>query len=404
MRIGLFGGTFNPPHKAHIRLAKAFLKEYNLDKLYICPANNPYHKATITPTDAEHRFNMTKLAFKDMPTDKVVVSDMEIKRGGNTYTVDTVNQILSSHPEIKKVYVLCGTDMIMTLPSWYKAEELLQKSYIVHAKRKGTNSLLPPNIEISTLEFDELEISSSQIRHNLESDKMYLSKEVYEYAYKNLLYHIDTDYDIGMLKSYAETHEKTSRYLHTLAVEECALELKSHTAPHLSNNLISTCAILHDCTKNADISDHHVLFSTINTPPQKEDLSSEKLFHSRSGAILAKRMFNVSDAVYNAIWRHTVGAKNMTVLDKIIFLADYIEKTRTFSECVALRKIYYDGLKNSNTLSRRLINLDKCVKIALDSTIGELSEKGIKPHSETVKALKFIEKEIAEYESVFANI
>ena len=404
MKIGLFGGTFNPPHKAHLRLAQNFLKEYNLDKLYICPANIPYHKISTKPIDAEHRLNMCKLAFKGVADDKVIVSDIEIRRGGNTYTVDTVNEILYLNHECEKVYVLCGSDMIKTLPSWHKANELFKKSHFVHAKRKGMQDISLPNTELLPLNFEEMEISSSEIRLSVESFQQYLPKEVYEYAQKNLLYHIDKEYDIEELKNYAMLHEKEKRYLHTLAVEECALELKSHCAPHLSDNLISASAILHDCTKNSDISDHYILFSTLDKQLSKEDLSSEKLFHSRSGAILAKRIFDVSDAVYNAIWRHTVGAENMTVLDKIIFLADFIEKTRTYEECIGLRNTYYEGLKSANSLIKRLINLDKCVKIAFELTVKELRTRGVLPHSETLAALQRIKNDICEYENVFINI
>ncbi len=404
MKVGLFGGTFNPPHNAHLELAKAFLNEFKLDKLYICPANIPYHKASAIPLDAQHRLNMCRLAFKDLPNDKVIISDMEIARGGNTYTVDTVNEILSIHPNCSKVYVLCGTDMIRSLPGWYKADELFEKSIFVHAKRKGIGSCDLPSINILTLNAEEMELSSSEIRLKPRDYKEYLNKDVYNYINKNLLYHIDKEYDIDKLKDYAKTHEKESRYSHTLGVEKCALKLKEHTAPQLSDNLVSACAILHDCTKNCALCDHFVLFSELDKPLGTEDLSSEKLFHSRSGAILARRMFDASDAMYNAIWRHTVGSENMTVLDKIIFLADFIEDTRIFDECVRLRNIYYNVLKCADSLIKRLLNLDKCVKIAFELTVEELRSKGLKPHSETLRALENIKKEIVEYEKIFANI
>ena len=68
IKIGLFGGTFNPPHKVHIKLAKQFLTEYNLDKLYICPNNVPYHKSNENLVSSEHRFNMCKLSFSNLGT------------------------------------------------------------------------------------------------------------------------------------------------------------------------------------------------------------------------------------------------------------------------------------------------------------------------------------------------
>ncbi len=403
MKVGLFGGTFNPPHKAHLRIAKEFIDQFGLDRLYICPANISYHKSSTAPLCAEHRLNMTKLAFKSLPKDKAVVSDMEIARGGNTYTIDTVNEILSLNKDCDKVYVLCGTDMINSLPGWYKAEELFQKSVFVHARRTG-ETVTVSGADVRELKLDEIEISSTLIRNAPEKYKEYLDDDVFDYISRNLLYHKDNGYDIEKLKKYAEEHEKHSRYLHTLAVKECALELKAHTAPQLSDDLVSAAALLHDCTKNCDVNDHFALFSTLDKPPSKEDLSSEKLFHSRTGAILARRTFGASDVMYNAIWRHTVGAEAMSVLDKIIFLADFIEKTRTYDECIRLRNKYYDGLANADSLIKRLYNLDVCVKEALELTISELKQKGAQPHSETVAALKYINTEIDGYGRVFVDI
>lgn len=129
-RIGIYGGSFSPPHNGHIKAAEAFLEQMWLDFLFVIPAAIPPHKA---PPDvsAEDRLNMTRLAFSGM--EGVYVSDMELLRRGPSYTVDTLREL---YGEDKRLFLLLGTDMVLTLDEWKDPEEIFKLSYPVYARRE----------------------------------------------------------------------------------------------------------------------------------------------------------------------------------------------------------------------------------------------------------------------------
>ena len=107
-RIGIYGGTFSPPHKGHVAAARAFMEQMELDFLYVIPNALPPHKEMEAPVSAQHRLNMTRLAFGGI--EGVYVSDMEIQRGGKSYTVDTLRTLSSSVGYLKSI---CGIGGIM---------------------------------------------------------------------------------------------------------------------------------------------------------------------------------------------------------------------------------------------------------------------------------------------------
>ncbi len=136
MRIGIYGGTFSPPHNGHIAAAKAFMEQMWLDILYIIPAALPPHKEMECPVSAEHRLQMCKAAFGDM--EGVYVSDMEIRRGGRSYTVDTLRELSG---EDRRLFLFCGTDMMLTLDEWREPEEIFRLCYPVYMRREEDASL-----------------------------------------------------------------------------------------------------------------------------------------------------------------------------------------------------------------------------------------------------------------------
>ena len=130
-RIGIYGGTFSPPHNGHIKAAKAFMEQMWLDILYVIPTFVPPHKEMECAVSAEHRLEMCRLAFSDM--EGVYVSDLEIRRGGTSYTVDTLKELSG---EDRRLFLLCGTDMILTLGSWRSPKEIFELSYPVYIRRE----------------------------------------------------------------------------------------------------------------------------------------------------------------------------------------------------------------------------------------------------------------------------
>lgn len=130
-RVGIYGGTFAPVHNAHVVAAKLFMEQMRLDYLFIIPSAIPPHKEIDPLDDPKHRLEMCRLAFEGV--DGVVVSDMEIERGGKSYTIDTVRELTAPG---RRLLLLCGTDMVLSFDKWYKYREILELCYPVYMRRE----------------------------------------------------------------------------------------------------------------------------------------------------------------------------------------------------------------------------------------------------------------------------
>ena len=132
MRVGIYGGTFAPVHNGHVAAAKAFMEQMKLDYLFIIPAHLPPHKRIDESDDPVYRLRMCELAFKDI--DGVVISDCEIARGGKSYTYDTLKEL---QREDTRLFLLCGTDMVLTFDTWYRFEDIFKMCYPVYVRREN---------------------------------------------------------------------------------------------------------------------------------------------------------------------------------------------------------------------------------------------------------------------------
>ena len=178
MRVGIFGGTFNPPHIGHINMCKLFLEELSLDKLFVIPANVPPHKQIKSKTTGKERFEMAEIAFANL-SDKVIVSNLEMKRTGKSYTADTIKELKSQGYD--DLYFLCGTDMILTIDSWYKPDCIFENATIVYIRRENeieNIKLLEEKIasyktrfgaKIINIQVEPIELSSSMVREAIKS-------------------------------------------------------------------------------------------------------------------------------------------------------------------------------------------------------------------------------------------
>ncbi len=136
LRVGIFGGTFAPVHNGHVEAAKRFMEQMRLDYLLIIPTGRPHNQKKDTTGDSMHRLRMCELAFADM--DGVVVSDMEIRREGPSYTVDTVRELAA--PD-RRLLLLCGTDMVLAFDRWLGYREILSLCYPVYLRRENDRML-----------------------------------------------------------------------------------------------------------------------------------------------------------------------------------------------------------------------------------------------------------------------
>ena len=171
MRIGIYGGTFAPPHEGHVAAAKEFLRQMQLDLLYIIPAAIPPHKQIDAADDPERRLAMCRLAFAGIRG--ALVSDMEIARGGKSYTVDTLRAL--SAPD-RRLFLLMGTDMMLTLDEWREPEEIFRLCSPVYIRREEDPANDARIVEknnlylqkygkiVRKLPADVIEISSTEIR------------------------------------------------------------------------------------------------------------------------------------------------------------------------------------------------------------------------------------------------
>ena len=194
-RIGIFGGTFNPPHVGHVEAARAFVKGAGLDRLIVMPAFIPPHKEYTSTVSCEDRLAMCKLAFKDV--EKAAVSDLEISRGGKSYTYLTLQELKKDDVEL---YFLCGTDMILTMGSWKNPDIIFALANICYIRREKDSETEAQIKEqcaeykrlygatVFAIDAEVIEISSSEIRSKSEGSSKFLSADVAEYIRKAGLY------------------------------------------------------------------------------------------------------------------------------------------------------------------------------------------------------------------------
>ena len=192
MRIGIYGGTFSPIHTGHLQAAKLFMEQMWLDVLFVIPTGISPHKQMRDGATGEDRMNMCRLAFEGI--DGVIVSDIEILRQGKSYTVDTL-KVFSGHPD-DRLFLLCGTDMMMSLDTWKDPDEIFRLCYPVYIRRESDRALDSQIIakiaeykkkygkNVVKLTCTPIEISSHQIRDKIKSGEDVsdvLPMKVYEY-------------------------------------------------------------------------------------------------------------------------------------------------------------------------------------------------------------------------------
>ncbi|MGN1348004.1 MAG: nicotinate (nicotinamide) nucleotide adenylyltransferase [Acutalibacteraceae bacterium] len=198
MNIAIFGGSFNPPHKAHLRIAGEFFEKLSLDKMLIIPTFIAPHKDIKYYVSAEERLKMCRLMF---PDDKFTVSDLEIKRQGKSYTIDTLEALSREYPGAK-FYLIIGSDMLLSFHRWYRYEDILKKCTLCVMTRE--NSVTKGEMlwyAGSTLGLSErdmvlsdagaYEMSSTSIREKIakkEDVSDCLTKEVEDYIKEKGLY------------------------------------------------------------------------------------------------------------------------------------------------------------------------------------------------------------------------
>ena len=190
MTICIFPGTFNPIHEGHVKMAEFALEKYKFEKIIFIPAFIPPHK-NIELDLANHRFNMVKLAINYNP--RFEISDIEYKSDKTSYSLITVKKIIEQYNLKDKLNFIIGTDTLINLNSWYKADELKRLVHFIVFPRKGSNEntlifdkLKNQDWDFEITNMDYVDVSSTEIRKNKVQDKV--NNQVKDYINDNQLY------------------------------------------------------------------------------------------------------------------------------------------------------------------------------------------------------------------------
>ena len=185
-KVGILGGTFNPPHIGHLIIANEVLHALKLDEVRLMPNASPPHKEIQNRVTAEQRRTMVELSIQDVP--KLKIETIEIDQGGTSYTFDTMELLRRREPETE-FYFIIGGDQVEDLPKWYRIEELIQNVHLVGVPRP--NKLLETAYPIVTIEIPQIDISSTTVRNRIthgETAKFLISDAVREYIREEKLY------------------------------------------------------------------------------------------------------------------------------------------------------------------------------------------------------------------------
>ena len=392
MKICIFGGTFDPIHKGHLHIAKNALSEFSLDKVIFMPSGVSYMKKDVTPSI--HRFNMIKEAIKGI--DGFEISDIEIKREGYTYTADTLDQLKIIYPS-DDLYFLIGTDTLFMIEKWYKFEYLLENLKFLVADRNDPESMKKAdelkdkyNADIQFMNCDFYNISSTELRKEI-ADTNYdeyickdINESVFDYIKSNHLYKPLTDAEMITLLS---KDLKESRLIHTLGVMNTASALAKANGADIKK--CEKAALLHDCAKYMPIDEMIAICERNFIELNNLEKVDEGLLHSKAGACLACEKYGIKDSeIIEAIKWHTTGKPDMSLIEKIIFISDYIEPNRTHS----------DKLPMYRMIAMVDINL-VCMNILKD-TIDYLESINKKIDSKTIETYQFYKKLIEERDKI----
>ena len=386
MRIAVYGGSFNPPHPAHVRAARLAYAALAPDKLLVIPAADPPHKALAagSPTP-EERFELTKLAFRDFP--EVEISDMELRRGGESYTSDTVEELAREYPGAE-LWLVIGTDMLTSFERWHEFRSILAGAALAVLPR---NEGELPEIERCAARFEALygarvriidaaplPMSSSEMRDMLVARRGadVLDGEVYARIIRLRDYGAKPQLD--WLRERAYAYLKPKRIPHVAGCEQEAAKLALRWGEDPGD--AAEAGILHDITKKLSMDEQLILAEKYGIVFDKFERENIKLTHAITGAALSKELFGVPERIYSAIRWHTTGRADMTLLEKIIYIADYIEPTRDFEGVERLRQLAYE-------------DIDSAMALGLRMSLEELRQSGIEPHGATVSALAWYGKD-----------
>ena len=387
-RIGIYGGTYSPPHIGHLRAAEYAIEALALDRLLLIPTGVSPHKEMSGGASSSDRLHMLRLSAAGMK--KAEVSDIEIKRAGSSYTVDTLRQIKGENPGSQLV-LLMGTDMFTSFLSWREPESIMQLATLAVFCRgeKGERQRIEDQkaileamgAKIRLVENPVTAISSTDLRRMLVFGcaDPFLMPGVGEYIREKGLYGTGKNRkNLPMEELEAEVISlmNPGRVAHVLGCRDCAVEL----ARLYGENEVDAAraGLLHDITKAIDGPLQLTLCAEYGMILDTFSKAYPKTLHALTGSLVARRIFGENENVVSAICHHTTGRANMITLEKIIYIADYVEPNRDFPGVEEMRAMAYT-------------DLDKAVLMGLESAVAHVRRQGQGLAPATLEALAFLQ-------------
>ena len=386
-RIGIYGGTYSPPHIGHMKAAEYAIEALKLDRLLLIPTGVSPHKAMSAGATSADRLQMLRLSAANM--EKAQVSDIEILRQGSSYTVDTLRLIKAENPGAALV-LLMGTDMFVSFLNWREPESILALATLAVFCRgergeqerieaqKAKLEALGARVELVRNPVNA--ISSTDLRRMLVFGcaDPFLMPGVGDYIREKGLYGLNRNrrnLPMEELEEAVIALMNPNRVAHVLGCRDTAVEL----ARVYGENEVDAAraGLLHDITKAIDGPLQLTLCDEYGIVLDTFSRSFPKTLHALTGSLVAQRIFGENENVVSAICHHTTGRANMTLLEKIIYIADYVERNRDFPGVEEMRRLAYT-------------DLDKAVLMGLESAVAHVKRQGQDLAPATLEALEFL--------------
>lgn len=371
MKIAILGGSFNPVHKAHLQMIDQVDDEFVFDKIILVPAYNPKYKPALTGAEDKDRIKMLQLAVEDEGRlYDVNTFDIDNK---NSYTNVLVEALKKDYPN-DQLYFIMGSDSFKDFGTWVKPDEIVKYATIICVLRDGESaSNMDEYVEEYTRTFGGTYyisyahpdyISSTMIRRLIEAGSInkisdMVTPSVRTYIADHKLYTDNRKYNYKFvldLQDKMRDELKKSRYIHTVGVAHTAAQMASKWG--YDSQMAMVAGMLHDCAKCISDDKRIEICEKNNIEIKPIERKFPHLLHGKVGAFWAETKYDVdNEEILHSIKIHTTGEPEMNLLDKIIFVADYIEPGRDAApHLTEIRRLAYT-------------DLDKCVYKILDDTI-----------------------------------
>ncbi len=381
----LYGGTFNPIHRGHLDICVRARQAVDARRVLLMPAAQPPHKSAGWLAPDQDRLAMCALAAREY--DLIQVDDWEIRRGGRSYTVDTLGHLAAVFPE-EELWLLIGTDMFLTFTQWHRWEEIgKMASLLVASREEGDREqlldqqqrLAERGVRSRLLQNPPMPMSSTQIREELRRDGTTgkVCPQVLDYIREKELY-LHPPEELDYLRRYIRPLMTDYRYRHSLGVEKQAVKMARRFGA--DQRKAALAGILHDVCKDMPkgaLLQNILESGIINGIDFK---ASPQLIHSYAGALYLQSHMDIHDTeVIEAVRYHTTARAGMSLLETVVYLADLTSEDREYPDVGEMRRLCDTDLRKAmiHALTHTVKELTRKQKPICPDTLGACKEYGV---------------------------